>query len=162
MKCLLVVDVQNGFVSKETKFVVPRISSLLQSFTGLKVTTQFINRQGSPYETILKWNRLREEPEIDILEEIRTQVDHIVKKNIYSACTPEFLDLLAREKVDEVYITGIDTDCCVLKTAIDLFELGIRPVVLAHCCASNGGMASHTAALTVLGRTIGREQIVMQ
>lgn len=156
------MDVQNGFVSKETKFVVPRISSLLQSFTGLKVTTQFINRQGSPYETILKWNRLREEPEIDILEEIRTQVDHIVKKNIYSACTPEFLDLLAREKVDEVYITGIDTDCCVLKTAIDLFELGIRPVVLAHCCASNGGMASHTAALTVLGRTIGREQIVMQ
>lgn len=58
-----------------------------------------------------------------------------------------------------LYLVGIDTDCCVLKTATDLFERGIRPIVLEHYCASNGGEDSHKAALRVMERTIGRNQI---
>lgn len=64
------------------------------------------------------------------------------------------------KKAIEQYIAGIDTDCCVLATATSLFERNIRPVVLAHYCASNGGERSHAAALTVLERTIGAQQII--
>jgi len=38
--------------------------------------------------------------------------------------------------MERVFIHGIDTDMCVLKIAMDLFDLGIEPVVLTDCCAS--------------------------
>lgn len=70
------------------------------------------------------------------------------------------MDFLMKNDVKEVYIAGIDTDCCVLKTAIDIFERNIRPIVLIDYCASNGGDESHRSAIRVLERTIGKKQIV--
>ncbi|WP_416373322.1 isochorismatase family protein [Mycoplasmopsis fermentans] len=32
-------------------------------------------------------------------------------------------------KPEEIYICGIDTDCCVQATAVNLFEKRIRPIV---------------------------------
>lgn len=52
-------------------------------------------------------------------------------------------------------MAGIDTDCCVMKTALDLFEIGIKPIVLSHYCASTGGNNIHLAALDMLKRNIG-------
>ena len=59
-----------------------------------------------------------------------------------------------------MFICGIDTDCCVLTTAVNLFEVGIRPIVLTQYCASNGGESSHQAALTCMGRLIGSHHLV--
>ncbi len=47
-----------------------------------------------------------------------------------------------------------------LKTAADLFELGIRAYVLADYSASNGGKSSHDAALRVLQRMIGYSAVI--
>ena len=47
-----------------------------------------------------------------------------------------------------------------MTTAVGLFERGIRPVVLEHYCASNGGARSHAAALLALERLIGKEHIL--
>lgn len=69
------------------------------------------------------------------------------------------MQLLLQNNITEAYIAGIDTDCCVLATAISLFEHNIRPVVLEQYCVSNGGDVSHQAAITVLERTIGLNQI---
>ena len=86
----------------------------------------------------------------------------IVQKTTYSACTESVLKLLQNNNISEVYLAGIDTDCCVLATAIELFDCNIRPIVLAQYCASNGGKRSHNAALTVLERTIGKAQISLE
>lgn len=59
-----------------------------------------------------------------------------------------------------VYLCGFDTDCCVLATAIQLFELGICPVVLSYYCHSNGGEAAHVEALTCLNRLIGMQHVI--
>ncbi|WP_408634333.1 cysteine hydrolase family protein [Mycoplasmopsis fermentans] len=63
-------------------------------------------------------------------------------------------------KPEEIYICGIDTDCCVQATAVNLFEKRIRPIVLSNYCASNGGPESHEAALKTLSRAIGKENII--
>lgn len=61
---------------------------------------------------------------------------------------------------ESLFICGIDTDCCVISTAVNLFEIGIRPIVLTQYCASNGGESSHQATLTCLGRLIGSHHLV--
>ena len=91
---------------------------------------------------------------------MQESADYVTEKSLYSACTDQGVELLNQLGVTEAYIAGIDTDCCVLKTALDLFERGIRPIVLTHFCASNGGPESHAAAITVLERNIGEPQII--
>ena len=56
-------------------------------------------------------------------------------------------------------MVGIDTDMCVLKCAMDLFDLGLEPVVWADCCASTAGLQAHLAGLAILGRNIGAHQL---
>lgn len=161
MKCLLVIDVQNGFVSPKTEYVVPRILELIEQFEGeLVVATKFLNYQESPYFRFMGWERLTSSPETDLIPEVENKASLVIEKAIYSACKDKFCNLLSAKDIDEVYLVGIDTDCCVLKTATDLFERGIRPIVLEHYCASNGGEESHNAAIRVMERTIGRNQII--
>ena len=161
MKCLLVIDVQNGFVSPKTEYVVPRILELIEQFKDeLIVATKFLNYKESPYVRFMGWERLTASPETDLIPEVENKANLVIEKAIYSACKDKLCNLLSAKDIDEVYLVGIDTDCCVLKTATDLFERGIRPIVLEHYCASNGGEDSHKAALRVMERTIGRNQIV--
>lgn len=161
MKCLFVIDVQNGFISSRTSHIIPFITQLINDFKdGEIIATKFINADKSPYEVFINWERLKVSPETDLLPQVQEKANLIVEKNIYSACTEEVLEYLRVNKINEVFLAGIDTDCCVLKTATDLFEHGIRPIVLTDYCASNGGPTSHDAAITVLKRTIGNRQIV--
>ncbi|MGE5442745.1 MAG: isochorismatase family protein, partial [Bacteroidota bacterium] len=71
-----------------------------------------------------------------------------------------FLDRLRRDAVSRVHLCGIGTDSSVLISAVDLFEAGIEPVVLAHACASAAGHADHQAGLQILKRLIGDKQVI--
>lgn len=161
MKCLFVIDVQKGFVSSKTLHVVSKIERLMDDFKNdMIIATKFINIENSGFTDIMRWGRLKKSPETDLIKSIENRAKIVVEKNIYSACNQEVMDILRVHNIKEVYLVGIDTDCCVLKTAIDLFERNIRPIVLTEYCASNGGMESHQAAIKVLERTVGMEQIV--
>jgi nicotinamidase-related amidase len=84
----------------------------------------------------------------------------VVEKTVYSALDAGLGAWLTTAGVGTVYLAGIATDNCVLKTAVDLFEAGWRPVVLEDCCASHGGPECHAAGLLLLRRLIGPRQIV--
>lgn len=158
---LLVVDLQNGFLSPATKHIVPRIEALLSSRGSLPVAfTQFRNGHGSPYVRFLGWEELMSDDECAVLPELAHYSGRVFRKEGYSGLTEELIQYLREGGFKTVYLCGIDTDCWVLKTAVDLFERSIRPVVLTDYCASNGGVASHSSALTVLGRLIGVKHLV--
>ncbi len=114
------------------------------------------------FTNIMHWKRLKSAPETDVIPFVAEKAKEIVQKTTYSACTENVIRLLRDNSITEVYLAGIDTDCCVLTTAIELFDRNIRPIVLAQYCASNGGQKSHNAAITVLERTIGKAQINME
>ena len=95
-----------------------------------------------------------------MLESVKNCADVIIEKHGYSACCPEVLDILRAHDIKEVHLAGVDTDCCVLKTAVDLFEENIRPIVLTEYCASDGGVESQKAGIKVLERLIGTEQLL--
>ena len=160
-RCLILIDVQKGFVSEETEYVVGRIEDLLNRERFDKViATRFVNAEGSPYRRFIKWEKLSKPPETDVLDIVKEKADRIFVKNVYSAVNSEVLSYLKKNDIDEIFLAGIDTDCCVLKTAADFFEKNMDAKVLAYYTASNGGKQSRQAAMKVLKRMIGEGQIV--
>lgn len=67
----------------------------------------------------------------------------------------QLTDYLRQQRIEQISIVGIDTDMCVLKIAMDLFDIGIEPIVFTDCCASTAGLQAHLAGLAVLSRNIG-------
>jgi nicotinamidase-related amidase len=158
--CLVIIDVQNGFIYRNTKYVVKRILTLAkkQKFDHI-VATRFVNHDGSPHDKLLHWRKVMDKKSQAIPEEITKIAERTFDKDCYSCFTPEFCKFVEKNDIDKLYFVGVDTDCCVLKSAADAFERGIRPIVVAKCCASHGGGLSHRAGLRVLKRLTGQSII---
>ncbi|MDR1033680.1 MAG: cysteine hydrolase [Bifidobacteriaceae bacterium] len=160
-KCLLLVDVQKGFISADTAHVLPKINALLKAnLFDYTVATQFINVEDSPFQRFLHWSQLMRAPETDVCKCVAEASELVLQKSTYTAVNDELLAFIKENSIDEVYVAGIDTDCCVLKTAADLFENNIKSCVLEKYSASGGGKKSHDAALLVLSRMIGSDFII--
>lgn len=163
-KILIVVDIQNGFIRYEqTKKVAQKIIDLVnENIFDEVIATRFINSEGSQYTKFIGWHRLINEPDISLLDELKT--DYVVDKKVYTCVNEKFLEFLKEindgELPKHIFVVGVDTDCCVLKTSIDLFEHFIMPIVLTKYCDSNGGPESHFAGLKVMERTIGTKCII--
>jgi nicotinamidase-related amidase len=157
---LVVVDVQNGFVNDETRGVVPRIVELVREWRGPVAFSRFFNRPGSSYERLIGWTQLHGPPETDLVDELMPYATTIIDKTGYSFFGDEGKALAADQGWTEIYVCGIDTDICVLKTAVDAFELGLTPYVIADASASHAGLRAHEAGLYLLGRFIGTGQVL--
>ncbi|MBR8837977.1 MAG: cysteine hydrolase [Stigonema ocellatum SAG 48.90 = DSM 106950] len=161
--CIFVIDVQNGFIRESTEHVVKRIESLLnQSIFDFVVFTRFLNTLDSPWVKFLNWQHLISEQERKLADPLQPFAKVVFDKYTYSSVNQETIAFLKRNKIDTVFICGIDTDCCVMETAVDLFEQLIHPYVLTHYSASNGGQESHEAAIRVLSRLIGRNNVIQE
>lgn len=161
---LIVVDVQNGFNrSEQTHNLVDKIVELTNNGLFDKIiATRFRNKEGSQYTEFLNWHRLIDRPDIELVNGIKADV--VIDKWIYTCINDEFMLLLNKlndgEMPTHLFICGADTDCCVLKTATDIFEKGLMPIVLTEYCDSNAGPKSHDAGLLVMGRLIGKKCLV--
>lgn len=157
---LIVIDVQNGFVNEHSRHVVARIAGLIQEKRfDHAVFTQFINTDNSPYQRIMNWHRMRKSPETDIVEDLIPYAKSSFTKTTYSIFTREMSEFLGERKVDELYFCGIDTDICVLKSAVDAFEKGYNPHILAYYCASHYGPEYHEMGLKLARRFIGKDNV---
>ena len=160
-EAIAVIDVQKGFITPVSAHVPRHVRTLIEHVPfAHRIFTCFRNPPDSPYEKLLHWTHLREAPETDIVDELQGQATLIVDKSTYSSLTAEFLRYLETHRIREVYLAGIDTEACVLKTAVDLFEANYRPIVLADCCMSHASLSLHRMGLDLLTRFIGKDQIV--
>lgn len=160
---LLVVDMQNGFMPAKCQHIVPVVSGLIEHFNAQNkpvVFTRFINIPESGYVKWIRWSRLMTEPEINIIPELQQYVQKTFDKNYYTAFTDEFSSYIKENEIERVYICGVATDSCVLKSAIDAFEKGIEPLVIKDACYSHAGDEAHNAGLYLLSRNIGKYQII--
>ena len=159
---LLVVDVQRGFINEFTEHVPARVRRLIDTgdFDPI-LFTLFINTAGSPYQRLLEWHGSAGPPETDLVDELAPLAarDRVFEKRGLTGLPDQLADRLRRERFSEINVVGIDTDMCVLKIAMDLFDLGIEPVVLVDCCASTAGLQAHLAGLAILSRNIGPYQL---
>ena len=74
----------------------------------------------------------------DLIEAIAPkQGDRFVVKPRYSAFDHTPLDLILRElEVERILLAGAATEMCVVQTAIDAKEEGLKVTILAHACAT--------------------------
>jgi len=160
---LTVIDMQKGFLNDHSSHIVRNVDGLIrycQERLIPVVFTRFFNFAGSPYETLLGWNRVNEEPETNIIDDLLPLVEALIDKSSYTAVTSEFVARIERNDWKTIILCGIATESCVLKTAADIFELGLRPIVISNACASDVGEASHSAGLLALESLIGTDQIM--
>lgn len=163
---LIVVDVQNGFVTEHSAHVVPVILDLVKRWqeAGRDVVfTRYINYEGSIFERAMGWSKLQVSPEIDIVPELQPLVSYavaVIDKHVYTMFTDEGEQLAKDRAWTEVYVCGIDTEVCVLKTAVDAFERDIVPRLVVDASASHSGSEAHDAGLLVAQKMIGRRQLV--
>lgn len=162
---LLVIDVQNGFVREKSKHVVPEIVDVVDRWqnAGLPVVfTRYINYPDSPYERMIHWTRMRTLPDIDLAPEIAPYAEQaiVMDKPIYSFFTKEGLALVKEYGWTDFYMCGIATESCVLKTAVDAFEMDLTPWVIKDASTSHAGQEAHDAGILVTSRFIGRSQVI--
>lgn len=159
---LLVVDVQTGFINDFTHHIPQRVARLIEQNNHAPVLfTRFVNSPTGPYTRLLSWDGCNDAPETDLSAELKPHIkpEFVFSKLGLCGIPNELEDYLSSHQIKQVAVVGIDTDMCVLKIAMDLFDRGIEPIVLTDCCASTAGLQAHLAGLAVLSRNIGAQRL---
>jgi nicotinamidase-related amidase len=160
---LLVVDVQRGFVNEYTSHLPARIARLVGTRRYDPIYfTRFENPPGGPYRRYLDWHGCAKPPETRLAPEVApfAAAERIFSKPGYAGLPDALAGVLRDSGVERVTVVGLDTDMCVLKVVMDLFDVAIEPLVLVDCCASTAGLQAHLAGLAVLSRNIGAGRLL--
>ena len=159
MNLLLVIDLQKAFINENTVDVVERIDKLIKDnkYDNI-IFTRFINNDNSIWVKKLKYEGCISNESKRIV--IDTNNNLVIDKSIYSAFSEQFKKYISDNKIDNIYLCGIDTECCILKTAFDLFENGYNVYVLKDYCACTYGEIRHNNAIEILKRNIGEEYVI--
>jgi len=156
---LLIIDLQQGFINNNTEVLLNKIKVLLNEKKFDKVVfTRFINYTDSILYRKLNYNGCITEESRKIL--IETNDSKIIDKTIYSAFGKELKTYIKQNDISKIYLCGIDTECCVLKTAFDLFENDYDVYVLKDYCSCMHGIQRHNNALEILKRNIGYDKVI--
>lgn len=159
---LLVVDVQVGFINQFTRHIPDRVARLIErgEYDQL-LFTRFVNPPGSPYQRLLDWHDCEKPPQTDLASELQPAAarGRVFPKLGFTGLPDDLAGFLRDNRVERLTVVGIDTDMCVLKCAMDVFDLAIEPIVLTDCCASTAGLQAHFAGLAILSRNIGPYQL---
>lgn len=145
VRVLLIIDVQKSAVTKPK--IAKEIEKIQYDYDIVYVSKY--TKTDSPLLRFLDWSgytdeRLAFAPKDDAI---------IYTKSGYTAFIPEM------KKFDEIYICGFDTDACVYKTAMDLIENNIRPIILQNLCFS-ATQELHDKATEIMKRNIGIKNII--
>ena len=156
---LLIIDVQNNFINQNTESLISKISTLINDnrFNDIAFT-KFINDENSNFYKVLNYKGCIDEHDRDIVIDIKDY--KIFKKKTYTALTNELKEYIAEKNIEVVYLCGIDTDACVFKTALDLFDNNYNVKVLKDYCMSHTSLENHNMAIHLLKKLIGENNVI--
>jgi len=155
---LLVIDVQNDFVDSNNIDILEKINKLIDSNKYNEVAfTRFINDKKSIWYKKLNYRGCITENGRKIV--IDTKNYKIFDKRIYTEVNNELEEYIKNNNIEEIYLCGFDTDACVQKTAIDLFEKNYNVFVLKDYCMSYD-IELHNTIINNLKRLIGENKII--
>ena len=156
---LLIIDVQNDFINENTKHILNKIENLINEgkYDNI-VFTRYINSYDNIcYKKLDFTGCLTEEGQKIAIDSKNYKV---IDKDMYTSYVDELKYYLDKNDISKIYLCGIDTECCVLKTALDLFEAGYDTYVLKDYCAATFGKQAHDNAIELLKRNIGENYIM--
>ncbi len=162
---LLIVDAQEGFLAKGVTDETESMLKLLLESNCFDCVISSVY-QNFPHSNILGLSgqeQLLTPLAQKVTDVVAAHTHHYVYKTTYSAYSEDLAAIMKEENGGSlpecVFVVGFDLDRCVLMTATDLFEHGIRPMVLTEYCSSSGGDAGKFAGIRTLETLIGRNNI---
>jgi nicotinamidase-related amidase len=162
----LVVDMQELFRShpewgtEALTRIVPPIQRLLSARPENAYFSRFIPAQG-PDQASGAWRRYyrrwssvtldRIDPaQVDVVHELRPWAKRVADKLGYSALgNPELKQAALSSAGHCLILTGVETDVCVLATALEAIDAGLR-VVLATDALASSSDTCHAKAMDIL------------
>lgn len=158
-KLLIVIDVQKAFINENTKQIIEKINNLINSnsFENI-IFTRFINYNDSIWVKKLNYKECISDDSKRVM--VDTKDNLVFDKNTYSSLTNELKQYIKDNNINDIYLCGIDTECCVLKTALDLFEENYNVYVLKDYCACTYGELRHNNAIEIIKRNIGNKYVI--
>ena len=155
---LVIVDVQNGFINNFTRSIPKKIVKVANMDFDNIIFLKFRNRVSSNFNKELRWKEMFLSPATDITPELRELAKRsaVFTKTSYSAFRSEkFVSYIKEKNIGDLYICGLDTNACVLATAMEAFERGYRVRVLEDLCASPDGRKAHLDAVSIMKKNLG-------
>ncbi|HET7615601.1 MAG TPA: isochorismatase family cysteine hydrolase [Bacillales bacterium] len=132
MRALLVIDVQNVLVGKvDFSEEKKRIRKLIDEFKENKEPVIFV-RHSDPDGPMAAGSE-----GADLDPELAPFADHVVEKHTESAFYETNLDALLRSAaVDQIFITGFNTELCCMFTAIAGYDRGYRVTFIENAVST--------------------------
>ena len=116
----LVVDILASF--SPPKWLVERAQEIADAFPSV-ATVERHNESRVPFKEQLHWAPAQKDVSL-------VKADHEFVKHGY-APTPQILDTIMRMAPNRVLVCGIQADTCVLAAGFALFDLGLKPTLVA-------------------------------
>ena len=142
----------------ECEAVVPKVVAHASQFHQVWAT-RFFNRNAN-FSRQLSWNEMVSGRETELSTTLSPVVSKTFDKPSYSPVSPALLQALQSNAITTVAVCGVDTDACVMATALGLFDAGFETFVVSDGCASSGGQEYHAAAIKILERNIGAQYVI--
>jgi nicotinamidase-related amidase len=164
----VVVDMQRLF-AEETGWrvpslgkIVPNIRRLIEHRSARALYTRFITPHGADAARGVwqvyyrRWTQVtRAKISDDLfdlvkpLAELAPAAAQVDKESFSALSSPEFAAALARLEAGPLVLSGVETDVCVLATALEAVERGHRVVIAADAVTSSS-LPAHRATLDLI------------
>ena len=162
MKIIILVDIQEGYMNEELRTLPKDIEKHVKNYDyDLVIATRFINKNDSLHRSDIHIKNMTVfSSKAKLAPPIDKIADFVLMKSTYTSYTDDVAKLLEKKGVKQVYIAGLNTETSILATALDLFDNGIKPVILSHLCNTTNGRRINEAALEILRIAVGEECIL--
>ncbi len=162
---LLVIDVQEAFLNRETRDVPKKIGKFIESQNfDFVLFFKFLNEKDSNWTRVLKWERMLRLDEAEIAPELRrfAKKDNVfIKRTAFSVFDiKNFHSFLKKKRISSLFICGLDTHACVLVSTMDAFAKGFDVKVIEDLCAASHGKKYHEMAIEILKSNLTKSTVI--
>ena len=157
---LLIIDMQEWFRQEKSEKILPNIMMLKKSFKGKIVFSKFSNNKNSLFEKQLNRFKFQNTNDKKLFFELKSEDNVEIQHNTYTILNNELKEYIKLNNISKVYLAGIYTDVCIIKTAMDLFDENIITYVIEDACNSLHGKSNHDLAIDSLKHILGKKQII--
>ena len=167
----LIIDMQNGFLNRNTEGIDNRILKFLDRIRDRVIVagTRYVNHEHTACYIFEGWKAcMAGTEEAEVIPTLRPFMARVFDKDKYSCWNDEMKAFIRDNEIEKVYFAGVNTGCCVLHSVFDFYNDLVDCSVIEDLCGSTSGVREHEAALIVLrscitdGRVITAEQAVRE
>ena len=158
---VLVIDPQKGWINNHTEKLFERVNSFISDY-GLNdstIITTFSNTQKSKFRKLLSWwDGFTDKGDTQIITLFNNKQFPVFRRRTYGM-PPSLWKSLRLRNVDELLITGVETDASIIKTAMDAFDRGINSWIIAELVGSTYGESGQEAGLRIARKVLGKDHV---